>query len=134
MSTHALGRAEPAMGMRVLRHLDLVVLALALAIFVAAGLPLLGWGVAAAAWVAQRAIGFVLERKARSTNEPRSVAGLMVASMLTRGWLVALAIFGAGLVENDAGLSAAVLFLLLFTVHLTVNMGLRPFEDEERSA
>ena len=121
------------MGMRVLRHLDLVVLALALAIFVAAGLPILGWGAATAAWLAQRAIGLVLERKARSTNEPRSVAGLMVASMLTRGWLVALAIFAAGLVENDAGLSAAVLFLLLFTVHLTVNMALRPFENQERS-
>jgi hypothetical protein len=122
------------MGMRVLRHLDLVVLLLALGVFVAAGLPILGWGAAAVAWLAQRAIAIVLERKARSTNEPRSVAGLMVASMLTRGWLVALAIFAAGLVENDAGLAAAVLFLLLFTVHLTVNMALRPFENEERSA
>jgi hypothetical protein len=134
MSAHALGTAEPAMGMRVLRHLDLVVLLLALAIFIAAGLPILGWGAAAAAWLAQRAIAIVLERKARSTNEPRSVAGLMVASMLTRGWLVALAIFAAGLAENDAGLSAAVLFLLLFTVYLTVNMALRPFENEEGSA
>jgi hypothetical protein len=54
--------------------------------------------------------------------------------MLTRGWLVAIAIFLAGLSENDAGLTAAVLFLLLFTVYLTVNMALRPFENEERSA
>jgi hypothetical protein len=107
-----------------------VVLALALAIFAAAGLPLLGWGAAAVAWLAQRAIAIVLERKAKATTEPRAVAGLMVASMLTRGWLVAIAIFAAGLSENDAGLSAAVLFLLLFTVHLTVNMALRPFENE----
>jgi hypothetical protein len=122
------------MGMRVLRHLDLVVLLLALGVFVAAGLPILGWGAAAAAWLAQRAIAIVLERKARAATEPRAVAGLMVASMLTRGWLVAIAIFAAGLAENDAGLAAAVLFLLLFTVHLTVNMALRPFENEERSA
>lgn len=122
------------MGMRVLRHLDLVVLLLALGVFVAAGLPILGWGAAAAAWLAQRAIAIVLERKARAATEPRAVAGLMVASMLTRGWLVAIAIFLAGLSENDAGLTAAVLFLLLFTVYLTVNMALRPFENEERSA
>src|SRR4051812_22309111 len=101
MSTHALGTAEPAMGMRVLRHLDLVLLALALAVFAAAGLPLLGWAAAAAAWLVQRAIAIVLERKARAATEPRAVAGLMVASMLTRGWLVAIAIFLAGLVEND---------------------------------
>jgi hypothetical protein len=122
------------MGMRVLRHLDLVVLLLALGVVAAAGLPILGWGAAAVAWLTQRAIAVLLERKARAATEPRAVAGLMVASMLTRGWLVAIAIFAAGLAENDAGLTAAVLFLLLFTVHLTVNMALRPFENEERSA
>ena len=118
------------MALRALRHPDLIVLALALGIFLAAGLPLLGWAAATAAWVVQRLIGFLLERKARATTEPRAVAGLMVASMLSRGWLVALSIFGVGLVENDAGLAAAVLFLLTFTVFLTVNMALRPFEKE----
>jgi hypothetical protein len=119
------------MAARLLRHADLLVLLVALGIFLAAGLPLLGWAAAAAAWIAQRVIGSVLERQARAATEPRAVAGLMVASMLTRGWLVALAIFGIGLVENDAGLAAAVLFLLLFTMHLTVNMALRPFEEKE---
>jgi hypothetical protein len=118
------------MGLRLLRHLDLAVLALALAIFLATGLPILGWAVAAAAWLGQRAISVVLERKARASNEPRAVAGLMVGSMLSRGWLVALAIFGAGLAERKAGLCAAVLFLLLFTLHLSTNFALRPFEKE----
>jgi hypothetical protein len=118
------------MALRALRHLDLIVLALALGIFLAAGLPILGWGVAAAAWLAQRAISIVLERKAKAADEPRAVAGLMVASMLTRGWLVALAILGAGLAERKAGLAAAVLFLLLFTVHLSTNFALRPFDKE----
>jgi hypothetical protein len=131
MSTQALGTAEPVIGMRVLRHLDLVVLVLALGVFIAAGLPILGWAAATAAWLAQRVIAIVLERKARAATEPRAVAGLMVASMLTRGWLVAIAIFAAGLVDNKAGLCAAVLFLLLFSVHLTVNMAMRPFEKEE---
>ena len=130
MSTHALRTADAPMALRALRHLDLIVLALALGIFLAAGLPILGWGVAAAAWLAQRAISIVLERKAKAADEPRAVAGLMVASMLTRGWLVALAIFGAGLAERKAGLAAAVLFLLLFTLHLSANFALRPFDKE----
>jgi hypothetical protein len=116
------------MALRALRHLDIVVLVLALGIFAAAGLPLLGWAAAAVAWGVQRVIAFLLERQARAATEPRAVAGLMVASMLTRGWLVAIAIFGAGLVDRKAGLTAAVLFLLLFTVQLTVNMSVRPFE------
>jgi hypothetical protein len=130
MSTQVLRTADAPMALRALRHLDLIVLALALGIFLAAGLPILGWAVAAAAWLAQRAISIVLERKAKAADEPRAVAGLMVASMLTRGWLVALAIFGAGLAERKAGLSAAVLFLLLFTLHLSTNFALRPFDKE----
>jgi hypothetical protein len=118
------------MALRALRHLDLIVLALALGIFLATGLPLLGWGVAAAAWLAQRAIATVLERKAKAATEPRAVAGLMVGSMLARGWLVALAIFGAGLVERKAGLCAAVLFLLLFTIYLSTSFATRPFDRE----
>src|SRR3954471_13285516 len=100
MSTHALRTADVPMGLRVLRHLDLVVLVLALGLFLATGLPILGWAVAAAAWLAQRAISIWLERKARASNEPRAVAGLMVGSMLSRGWLVAFAIFGAGLSDH----------------------------------
>jgi hypothetical protein len=130
MSTHALRTADAPMALRALRHLDLIVLALALGIFIAAGLPILGWGVGAVAWLAQRAVSIVIERRARAATEPRVVAGLMVASMLTRGWLVALAILGAGLAERKAGLSAAVLFLLLFTLHLSTNFALRPFDKE----
>jgi hypothetical protein len=56
------------------------------------------------------------------------VAGLLTASMIGRAWLIALTIFGAGLAERKAGLSAAVLVIALFTLYFTVNMILRPFE------
>jgi hypothetical protein len=49
--------------------------------------------------------------------------------MIGRGWLVALIIFGAGLIHNDAGLAAAVLVIVLFTAYFTVSMILRPFEQ-----
>jgi hypothetical protein len=134
MSAHALKTAEATnakgdpFGLRLLRNLDIVLFVLALPIFLLAGLPMLGWGGAAAAWLVQRAIRGALERRARAADDPRSVAGLLVASMLTRGWLVALCIFGVGLIENDAGLAAAVLVLSAFTLQLSARMALRPFD------
>jgi hypothetical protein len=111
-----------------LRFADLGLLALALPIFLVAGLPLLGWGAAAVGWIAQRIIRDVLNRRAAASKDPRTVAGLLTASMIGRGWLIALTIFGSGLVERKAGLSAAVLVIALFTLYFTVNMVLRPFE------
>jgi hypothetical protein len=111
-----------------LRYLDLGVLGLALPLFLATGLPLLGWGAAAFAWIAQRIIRDALNKRAAASKDPRTVAGLMTGSMIGRGWLIALTIFGAGLAERTAGLSAAVLVIALFTLYFTVNMVLRPFE------
>ena len=54
MSTHALSTTDPSMGLRILRNLDLIVLAVALPVFIAAELPLLGWAAATVAWVASR--------------------------------------------------------------------------------
>jgi hypothetical protein len=113
-----------------LRHLDLVLLGLALAVFVAAGFPLEGWAAGAVAWVAQRAIAAYANRRAVAQSDPRRTVGIVTASMIGRGWLVALIILGVGLAfGDDAGLSAAVLFLLVVTVHLTVSLILRPFES-----
>ena len=116
------------MGLRVLENLDIVVLVLALPLFLAAGFPILGWAAAAVAWIAQRAIRAFLSGRAERSDDPRTVAGLLAGSMIARGWLAALAIFGVGLYDNEAGLSAAVLFIALFTVFLTTEMLMRPFE------
>ena len=116
----------------VLRYLDLVVLALALPLFVLADLPLLGYAAAAGAWLAQRAIRELLNRRANASDDPRTVAGLLAGSMLIRGWLAALAIFGVGLADRDAGLSAAVLVIALFTIFLSGEMVTRPFEPRGR--
>ena len=115
--------------MSFVKHLDLVVLALALPVFLLAGWPMLGYAAGAVAWLAQRAIQSYTNAKALASNEPRAVAGWVTGSMIGRGWLVALTIFAAGMVENDAGLAAAVLVIVVFTVYFTVNMILRPFEQ-----
>ncbi|CAB4874598.1 unannotated protein [freshwater metagenome] len=114
--------------MPILRHLDLAMLALALPVFLVAGWPMLGYGAGALAWIAQRALQHWTTQKAGATDDPRKVAGIMTGSLIGRGWLAALIIFGAGMIENDAGLAAAVLVIVLFTVYFTASMILRPFE------
>lgn len=112
------------------RQLDLLLLALALPVFVVGGLPLLGYATGAGAWLVQRAIQVLLLRRARASDDPRTVVGLTAGSMIGRGWLVALAIFTVGLRHNKAGLAAAVLVIVLFTAYFMVNLILRPFEKE----
>ena len=115
-----------------LRYLDLVILALALPVFLVAGFPLLGWGAAAVGWLAQRAIQLYANRKAVAADDPRKTVGIITGSMIGRGWLVALIIFAAGMVDNDAGLAAAVLVIVLFTAYFTVSLILRPFENSDQ--
>lgn len=116
-----------------MRYLDLLVLALALPVFVLAGFPLLGYAAAAVAWLAQRGLREYLNRRARASDDPRTVAGLLAGSMLARGWLVAAAIFGVGLADNDAGLAAGVLSITLFTFMLIGEMFTRPFEQQGKT-
>jgi hypothetical protein len=113
-----------------LRWLDLAALVAALPVFVVADLPMLGYVTAAGAWLAQRAIQIAIARRAAEAEDPRTVAGLAVGSMIARGWLVAGIIFAVGVGDNDAGLAAAVLVVALFTVYFTLQMALRPFEPQ----
>ena len=114
--------------MTAVRYLDIVLLALALPVFLAAGLPMLGWAAAAVAWLAQRALQLWLNRRAAASDDPRTVVGIAAGSMIGRGWLVALTIFAAGLSDEDAGLAAALLVIVLFTAYFTVSMIMRPFQ------
>ncbi len=126
LSTLALeGSSRPRTGARgtpaILRYLDLGLLALALPVFLVAGWPLLGYGVAAAAWLLQHAILFAADRRASRAlgeGDRRTALGVMAAATLGRVWLVTLAILLVGLSEREAGLAAAVLTVPLVTLHL----------------
>ena len=111
-----------------IRFLDLVLLAVALPVFLVGGLPMLGYAAGAAAWLVQRGLQLFLNRKAVAADDPRTTVGIAAGSMIGRGWLVALTIFAAGLVDEDAGLAAAVLVIVLFTAYFTVSMIMRPFD------
>jgi hypothetical protein len=112
------------------RYLDLVLLAIALPVFVLAGLPMLGYAAGAAAWLVQRGVQIALNRRAAAADDPRTVVGIAAGSMIGRGWLVALTIFAAGMADEDAGLAAAVLVIVLFTAYFTVSMIMRPFQQD----
>jgi hypothetical protein len=111
-----------------IRFLDLVLLAIALPVFLLGGLPMLGYVAGAAAWLVQRGVQLALNRKAVASDDPRTTVGIAAGSMIGRGWLVALTIFAAGLKDEDAGLAAAVLVIVLFTAYFTVSMIMRPFD------
>ena len=115
------------------RFIDVLILAFALALFLVAGLPLLGWAAGAGIWFLQRVIRDFLEGRARRSTDIRTVAGLTAGSMIARGWLAALLLMGLYAV-TDAGtaLAAAVLFLTVFTFFFTMNLAMRPAERLER--
>lgn len=113
---------------RVMRNIDVPFLAVALIVFLAAGLPLLGWVTGAAAWAVQRGIDELAKRKSESSSDPRTKVGVLAGSMIARGWIVAGIIIAVGLGNDDAGLSAAVLFLATFTLVFTMTMAIRPYE------
>lgn len=101
------------------KHVDLVVLVAALAVFVFGGLPLLGYAIAAVAWLAQRGIQVLADRKIAAElaagNRQRAM-GFLAATTLGRVWLMVTAALVAGLAAHEAGLAAAVMLAILFTV------------------
>jgi hypothetical protein len=112
-----------------LRYVDLALLAVALPVFLAAELPMAGYLTIAGVWVlmyaielgANRAIAGAVERRDR-----RAAMGWLGATSLARAWVVGLAVLIVGLTAGKhAGLAAAVLALILFTVHLGTRVLLR---------
>jgi hypothetical protein len=117
------------------RYGDLVLLAVALPVFLIAGWPMLGYAVAAAAWLAQRGIHLVATRRARSSmagGDRRAALGIMGATTLGRVWLIALAVLIVGLVEREAGLAAALLSAALFTLYFGSQVLDRLLHPEDR--
>jgi hypothetical protein len=112
-----------------LRWLDLIILAVALVVFLVADLPIGGWLTAAGVWAMWRGIGWWADRKAAQATTPKQVVGIATGSMIGRGWLMAIILVSVGLLtEDEVGLTAAVLSVVLFTAWFTTKMILRPFE------
>jgi hypothetical protein len=106
-----------------LRQLDLIALALALPVFVLAGLPILGWVLGAGVWLGQRALQLFFESRVRASDDPKTVVGYTAGGAIARGWLAAVAVLAIGILAgDDVGLSAVALVLVLFTVYFAARL------------
>lgn len=102
-----------------LRHLDLLVLLVALPVFVLVDAPLSGWVVTGAAWIVGRlATDAAARRRSAALAAGDRTSALRVTAVATLGrvWLLAAAILVVGLADQrEAGLAAAVLAFALVT-------------------
>jgi hypothetical protein len=120
------------------KYVDLLVLAAALAVFVVAGLPMIGYAAAAAAWLAQRGIQTLATRRAAAelaAGQRQRAMGVIAATTLGRVWLMATVVLLTGLLgERKDGLAAAILIVVLFTISFAAAGLAHLFEPEGEGA
>jgi hypothetical protein len=119
------------------KYVDLLVLAAALAVFLLGGLPMLGYAVGAAAWLAQRGIQALASRRANAelaAGNRQKAMGIVAATTLGRVWLMTTAVLLVGLAEREAGLSSAILVAVLFTISFAAQGLAHLFEPEAGKA
>jgi hypothetical protein len=113
------------------RWLDVILVVLAAPFVVLMGLPVLGYVAGAVAWIANRAIGALVERRAKASGDVRKAVGLNLGVLIARMWLVGLTILAVGLAgEREDGLTAALLLLAAFTLYFVTSLLLRPLEGK----
>ena len=103
------------------KHVDLLVLAVAAVVFVVGDFPLLGYAVATAAWLAQRGVQWLAQKRStealKNGNRQRAM-GIVAATTLGRVWFMCLVVLLVGLAQRSAGLSSAILLAALFTISM----------------
>jgi hypothetical protein len=110
-----------------LRWID-VILVVAVAPFVLlTGAPVLGYVVGAGAWIVTRLLALLVERRAAASDNPKTVAGLMLFTGLGRAWLLGLSILVVGLAgSRKDGLTAAIVVAAAFTLYLALGIAMGP--------
>ena len=113
------------------RWLDVVLVVLAAPFVVLMGLPVLGYTIGAAAWIANRLIGVGVERLAGGQQDVRRAVGMNLFALIARSWLVGLTILAVGLAgEREDGLTAAILVLAAFTLYFVTSLLTRSLEGK----
>jgi hypothetical protein len=115
------------------KYVDLIALLAALAVFLLGDLPLLGFAVAAAVWLAQRGIQMLAQRRMKqelARGNRQKAMGIVAGSTLGRVWLMATAVLLVGIAERESGLAAAILLLALFTISFAAQGLAHLFDDQ----
>jgi hypothetical protein len=119
-------------GLRILRNIDIALLVVALPVFIAAGLPILGWAATTTTWLAARLVQAVAERRAAGKGTRRAALGARAASLVGRLYLVTAGVLVAGLIDRDAGVAAGVLAAIVFTAFFVQIIVSNTFGEDSR--
>jgi hypothetical protein len=98
-----------------------VVIALALPVFLAAGWPLAGWGLAAVLWLAAQALTLVLMRLGPGAGN-LAASGVVGISMMFRAVAVGVVVIAVAATDPDVGVTAALLYALAYTLELALSL------------
>jgi hypothetical protein len=97
------------------------VIALALPVFLAAGLPLRAWLLAAVLWVAAEAVGLLLSRLSLDADN-LAAAGVRGVGMMFRTVAVMVVVIVVAASDAQLGVAAGVLYALAYTLELALSL------------
>jgi hypothetical protein len=97
------------------------VIALALPVFLAAGLPLRAWLLAAVLWVAAEAVGLLLSRPSLDADN-LAAAGVRGVGMMFRTVAVMVVVIVVAASDAQLGVAAGVLYALAYTLELALSL------------
>jgi hypothetical protein len=115
------------------KYVDLIALLVALAVFLLGDFPLLGYAVAAGAWLTQRGVQMLAQRRMKqelAAGNRQKAMGIVAGSGLGRVWLMATSVLLVGVAERESGLAAALLLLALFTISFAAQGLTHLFDDQ----
>ncbi len=118
--------ASPVAGrspIELLRHLDVVLVVLAVPVALALGAPALGLLLGMGGWLVQRVLAHTDRRWIARAREPRTQLGLNLFEAFGRIWLLAGAIIVAGVVGGRAdGLTAGLVICGAYSVAFAIRV------------
>ena len=103
-------------------YFDVTLVVVAAPIMILIGVSASGYGIGAGAWIALRLAGIMIDRIPVLHGEPRVEVSTRLGYMLSRLFLLALAVVLARTSSGrDAGLAALVVIVVAFSVQLAVS-------------
>jgi hypothetical protein len=110
-----------------LRFFDVVVVVVAAPILLLIGVSASGYLIGAGAWIVLRAVGLAVDHYAGGARAANQEITLRLAFLLSRLFLLALAVILARRdYGRDAGLTALLVIVVAFTIELFVSVANRP--------
>jgi hypothetical protein len=109
------------------RYIDVVLVVVAAPLLLLTGVPAVGYGVGAGAWIVLRAVGVAVEQRATARHDAAQELTVRLVYAIGRVFLLALAIIlvKRGASKDDA-LAALLVILIAFTVQLVIGIVTRP--------